>query len=665
MTDAARPRNAAPPAVRRVGPGRAGRIAALAVGTVLVAGAAGIAAGEAAGWRFLRDPIARAASAAAGVPVTLEGDFRLRLLWRPGLDAGHLRIGAAQDVPVGHLLEAEGLRLRWDRLAPWQAWRRADDAPLPPLRRLEATRLDANLVRLADGRASWRLGGPERAPGSTGDDAPPPASSRIPSIDTLQVGTGMLRLIDEPLQTQAVIHAHTEARALQVSAAGRHRGHTVEIEGRADDALGWLDERTALQLSGRYGSTRLTYQGRLGDALGRGRLDGRLTLRGPSLADFGHDVAITLPRTAPFALGGRLRHDDGRWRLDDAAFRTGDTRLAGSFALDLRPERPHLSGDFDGGVLRLTDLGPAIGTPAAGGAAAAAADDGRVLPDRPFDLPSLSAMTADVGLRLDRFDFGGDSLGEGSDLRARVRLDDGVLRVDDLRVDVAGGRFAGRSQLDGRDGRAQWRLDLDWTGLALDRWILALQREPGRTPWATGRVDGSARLAGDGRSTAGILSTLDGRIESRLREATVSHLAVEAVGLDLAQALGVAIGGDESLTLRCARVAMKVDDGVAQLTDAVADNADSTLRAIGTVDLGDERLDLVARARPKDLSPLSLRGPVHVDGTLAHPSWRIDGRALGGRLAAAAALAALAPPAALLAFVDPGSAPTEDPCAKG
>ena len=72
---------------------------------------------------------------------------------------------------------------------------------------------------------------------------------------------------------------------------------------------------------------------------------------------------------------------------------------------------------------------------------------------------------------------------------------------------------------------------------------------------------------------------------------------------------------------------------------------------------------LRARSMPKDFSPLSLRTPVLVTGTLAKPQVGLDGRALGVRALAAAALAVIAAPlAALLPFIDPGEAETGDPC---
>ncbi len=101
--------------------------------------------------------------AAGGVPVSLTGDFRTRLLWRPMLHLQHVRIGAAQGVELPFPVDAQQVELQWR----WRdLWRWRQGAALR-LRLLAAARMDVRLTHLVNGRASWELGGAsdtERAP---------------------------------------------------------------------------------------------------------------------------------------------------------------------------------------------------------------------------------------------------------------------------------------------------------------------------------------------------------------------------------------------------------------------------------------------------------------------------------------------------------------------
>ena len=83
------------------------------------------------------------------------------------------------------------------------------------------------------------------------------------------------------------------------------------------------------------------------------------------------------------------------------------------------------------------------------------------------------------------------------------------------------------------------------------------------------------------------------------------------------------------------------------------------------MDLRDETLALQVQVKPKDFSPLSLRVPVVITGTLAAPVVGVDGKRLAGKALGMLALAAVvAPAAALLPLLEAGSSAQEDPCAE-
>ncbi|MEO7116676.1 MAG: AsmA-like C-terminal region-containing protein, partial [Caldimonas sp.] len=158
-----------------------------------------------------------------------------------------------------------------------------------------------------------------------------------------------------------------------------------------------------------------------------------------------------------------------------------------------------------------------------------------------------------------------------------------------------------------------------------------------------------------GRSTAEILGSLDGDIRVHLRDAAISHLAIEAAGLDVAQALGVMIKGDKPLKIACNVADLDVKNGVAKPKVFVINTDVTTVWIDGTVSLRDESLDLRAVVSPKNFSPLTLRTPVHVRGTLGDPKVSLELGKLAGKVGAAALLALLNPLAAIIPFIDPGA----------
>lgn len=659
-------------ATRRVWSGRQwGLLAGVGLAAVLVLA---VFAGELAGWWFLRQPMQQLMTRAAGVPVTLEGEFRLRLLRQPGLAVQHLVVAAAPGSPVAHLLDAHDVQVAWRWRDLWR-WQRGN---VMQLRRLQASRLDAQLVRGADGRASWQIG-PGSAPTSPGTPAVPDA---LPRVGTLVVDQGHIVFDDPQAATRLEIDVQggegsgSGSQGYEAALTGRYQALPLRLRARSgavlplfrDDAPG--DEAPALevQVEGQAGVSDLYFKGRASALWGARRIDGAVRLRGPSLASLGEPLGVTLPHTPPFELAGWLGQAPGLWHLRADRMAIGRSLLAGEFRYDVRRQPAQLSGRLQGPRLVLADLGPAVGVPSA----AQPAGGGRVLPQRRFDLPSLRAMDADVQVHIEELDFASTAVTSLRGLSSRVRLEAGVLQLQDFKAQVAGGRVAGSMRLEAPADTARWAADLHLTDIAIADWIRGLRASPGRgqasvRAYLTGALNADVKVAGTGRSTAEILSTLDGGVKLRLGEGTLSHLATEAMGLDVAQALGVAIRGDRPLPLRCARVELAVRGGVVEPELAVLDNRDSTLRLSGRVDLRTESLALRIVARPKDLSLLSLRTPVTVTGTMRRPELGIEARGLAGRVLGAAALgAAVGPAGALLPLVDPGTQDAAgDPCVDG
>ncbi|MDQ7744370.1 AsmA family protein [Hydrogenophaga pseudoflava] len=682
------------PALRRVW---------LGLGAFVVLLVLGLVWGEATGWSALRGPLQRQIEKVARVPVQLEGRFHLRMLGAPRLEVGRIKVGAAQEVPAPHLLQAEAARLDWRWGDLWRWWAR--DQPLR-VQALTAQTLDLQLLRLADGRASWALGRGGDGESAAGEPAPRPQFGR------LQVDAGHVRLDDAPLQTQLDIRlsggegdgrgAPADSPApggYRADITGRWQRLPLALAVRMQGALLLLDDDTAepvqLRVEGRAGAAQLLFDGQAASLLSARRLDGALRFSGPSLAAVGQPLGVTLPRTPAFQLQGRLAHDDGVWGLRADSAVIGQSELGGEFRFDTRAQPRRLSGRLTGRRLLLADLGPAVGTRGEGRGSTAepapAPEPGRVLPQRRFDLPSLRVMDADVEVAIESLDLGSRSLAPLRAVRSRVLLQGGVLQLQNLQAGVAGGQVAGSTTLDGRGEPARWELALRVSGLDMAGWVRAF-RAPGAAPppgdgaalrrerrntrargqqdgpqpvqsYLTGVLGGQFNLRGQGRSTAQILGSLQGSAALQLKEGTISHLVTEAAGVDLAQALGVLVRGDAPLALRCARVDMVVREGVAVVQRGVLDNSDSTLRLDGQVDLRNEALALRARVRPKDFSLFAVRAPVLVTGSLGRPQVGLDGRALSKRAAAAAALAVIAAPvAALLPFVDPGDDPEGDPC---
>lgn len=608
----------------------------LTTGGVVLALGVGIALADWAGWPGLAPRLAER----AGHGLQVDGDTRVHLIWQPRLLSAQLRVLAADGRP---LADARDVQLAWRWGDIWR-WHRGDEALR--LRRVQAESLALDWQRDARGRTPWPV-----QPGGGDSSQPTP----IPKIDELVIRNGSARLDDAPLQLKADARFSTQADGRwKAGMQGSLRGQQLKLDAEADQGLALLSApelgqppvKLRAELS--HGPERLAFAGTAASLLDARALDGQLQVRGRSLAAVGKPFGLTLPTTPDFELAGRLQHASGVWQLGRVKARIGESRLGGDFAFDTRPAKPQLSGMLRGGPLRLADLGPAVG------ADKEPSRPGRVLPDRRLDIPSLNMMDARVAVALSQLDLGTKTLEPLAPVNGSVILEDGVLALDYLNAGVAGGEVAGQVRLDPRSGTPLWQANLGVRGMAVERWLKPDAKPLTDSP-ITGRMQGDVNVQGRGASMAALLGSLDGPVRVRIENGSVSHLLTEAVGLDVAQGLGLLFRGDKNLPLHCARLDGRFQAGVLRPRTAVVDNRDSRLDLDGRVSLATESLDLRVVAQPKDFSPLSLRAPVRVQGTLADPRVALEGKKLAGRGVAAVALGALATPAAaLLAFVDPG-----------
>jgi uncharacterized protein involved in outer membrane biogenesis len=268
-----------------------------------------------------------------------------------------------------------------------------------------------------------------------------------------------------------------------------------------------------------------------------------------------------------------------------------------------------------------------------------------VLPDTPYNLGKLRAMDADVRWKAHRINAPSLPL---DDMDAHLLLDDGVLRLDPLNFGVAGGDIRSTIRMDA-PAADQHRAE----GQRARRAARPAFPDAKLAEQAKGGIGGEVDLSGRGNSIAAMLGSSSGKVGLAMGRGHVGNLVMELAGLDITESLKFLVTGDKQ-TLRCAFADFGVRDGLMTSQALAVDTTDTILIGEGTVSLRDETLDLLLKPRPKDKSILVLRSPLHIAGTFKDPSFRPDFKALGIRGAVALALGSIAPPAALLATIEPG-----------
>lgn len=621
---------------------------------------------EILGWRFLREPAERILADQLHRAVRIDAPFRLHLVGGISLETGGLWIAAPEGFDVPYFLDARhaALKLRYSDVIEF---RKSGDLRVAGL---EVDVLDAKLIRHQDGHSTWDFQ-------KHVSERPTP----LPIVEELQVAKGEAVLVDAMTNADITVRFDTregeteKAPAAHAELRGQVRNRPIKGELTTN---GWLHvaDRTetsppvALRGWLAYNGIRAKLDGSVADLFGQRRVNGIVTVEGPSLGLLGDLIDKPLPTTSAFTMHGTLKSSGPVWHIDIPDARIGGSRLNGQLTFDPGSHPARLDGNLGGELLRLVDLGPAFGTTDEEGRPVPP-PRGRLIPNRPLNLPTLKKLDARITVDINRLDLGNAFHEPITPFKARIDLSEGKLALANVEANTAKGRLRGEISVDARERVAHWRADLAWDNIHLENWIKAAKRSGNKgknatggnpPPYMSGTLNGRAKLTGTGRSTAELVGSLDGDATVFVRNGQLSHLVIEVLGLDVAQGLGLLISGDETLPMQCAVVDFQAKNGEVSPKVALIDTPVTTIVADGKIDLKQERLNLRIAAKPKNVSPLTVRSPIDIQGSLSNPTAAPEPGPIAARVIGGVALALVNPLAAIIPFIDPGSSNDASSC---
>lgn len=630
----------------------AGRRAALITGATFLAIALLVAFIVAIwDWNWFRGPLARYASARMHREVTISGDLRVHpFSWTPTATVDGVHIANPAWAGKDRMADISRIAVRI-RLVPLFGGH-------IDLRRLEFDQPNVSLYRDRQGRATWDFSDKQTA----GEPL------RLPPIRNFIINDGRLQVRDDvrKLTFVGTINAHEQLgaqnRGFELAGQGELNRQPFRLQVTGGPLLN-IDRSKPYPFDAEIhsGATYVTAKGAVPKPFDLGHFAMAATARGPDLADLYWLTGVALPNSPPYNLHARLTRDDHVYHLDGIGGRFGSSDLSGKIKVDSGRPRTFLQANLATRNLYFPDLGAVFGggpkhgpvaSPAQKIEAAHLAAENRIFPDSTLDTRRIRSIDADVSYKATTIRSAPINLTAGS---ARVKLNDGVLRVEPLSLDLPQGRIAGFVQLNARKATPVTDLDLRLTGAKLEQ--LFPFKFQGGVPFAGGVV-GRARLTGAGDSVHKAMANADGQVVVVAPSGEIRRSIAELMGVDVIKGLGLLFGKDQQTTpIRCAVGAFQVRNGVLTTDRLVFDTEPVLVGGQGQVNLGTERLAFRIQGHPKKFQLVRLVVPVDLQGPIRSPQVHIEkGQAIAQGGIAAALATVISPLAAILPFVDPGLA---------
>ncbi len=525
-----------------------------------------------------------------------------------------------------------------------------------------------NAITHPDGASTWSF---KSQGGSTANSS----SSPPPRLGQLRIRDGHIHVVDPKLKTDMTVLAHTtgsqEPDGGRIVATAEGTYAHQPITGRfVGGALLTLRDRVKpypVDLHVANGPTKASLTGEVDQPLTFGGARLKLVFDGPDMALLLPLTGVPIPHTPPFKVTGNLDYQQRRIVFDKFHGTVGSSDLGGRVAVDATGRVPDVKADLVSQKVDLNDLAGFIGgtpgdsksagaTPAQKRDLAKSKSSGNMLPDKPFNVPTL--RSADVHLTY-----------KGAHIEGRyVPLDDIVVNMDIVDghivvhpLDFAVGRGTIASDFDlNPNATKSPGTNPAGTDLRTKAHVVFRQVDLSRVMQAThafqgkGLIGGQADLTTTGNSVATMLGNGSGGLTLIISgNGDISALLHDIAGLEVGNAILSALGVPNRAELRCFIADMPLKDGILTARTFLLQTSEARTIGRGNVNLRDQTLDYSLDTRASHFSVGSLAGPINVTGKLGSPSIRPSAEVLA-RAGAATALGVALFPLAVLPTVQFG-----------
>jgi uncharacterized protein involved in outer membrane biogenesis len=174
-----------------------------------------------------------------------------------------------------------------------------------------------------------------------------------------------------------------------------------------------------------------------------------------------------------------------------------------------------------------------------------------------------------------------------------------------------------------------------------------------------GSVSGVGAIDATGDSLAGLMANGNGEVKMAMAGGDLSAVLVDLTGLQFGNALLSALGVPKKTPVQCFVGDLAMQRGVLEFKAMTLDTGEAITNIGGNVDLSKETVDLALKTDAKHFSVGSLPTRINISGTFKDPKIR-PGSEVAARAGAAAGLAALFLPLAILPTVQFGTSEADD-----
>ncbi len=517
----------------------------------------------------------------------------------------------------------------------------------------------------------------ETSDGTTNFKFPSGGGGSTPKIGDLRINDGNAHVVMPNLKADfrakiATRENTDHAAEIVATADGTYAAHPIEAHLVGGALLSLRDKQHPwpIDLTMANGPTHVALKGTVEDpmALAGANLD--LRFSGPDLGMLEPLVGFPVPKTPAYDIAGRLDFAGfNRIRFENFHGRLGSSDVEGTIEEQAdasqagQKPKPDVTLDLRSNRVDLTDLNGFIGgtpgrpttanaTPQEREAAAKSNASSKLLPETPISIPRLN--WADIHLHYK----GAHILGRDmplDDVVVALDIVDGRVTLHPISFGVGKGKLMANANLTPTSRKSvHAKIDLRMRNLDVSRLMAATHTFQG-----AGSISGVGAIDSTGNSVASLMANGNGGVKMAMAGGDLSAVLVDLTGLEFGNALLSALGVPQKTPVQCFVGDLELKRGDLDFNAMTLDTGEAIINVGGNVNLATEAIDLHLKTDSKHFSVGSLPTRLNITGTFKDPQIR-PGAEVAARVGAAAGLAVLFAPLAILPTIQFGTSDAED-----
>ncbi|MFK8027674.1 MAG: AsmA family protein [Gammaproteobacteria bacterium] len=372
-----------------------------------------------------------------------------------------------------------------------------------------------------------------------------------------------------------------------------------------------------------------------------------LTSKGENIQSFEDVIKQTLPTSKNFSLKTNMNYSGNSLDLTNVDLVLDNTQLAGNSTIEFTSP-PNVRANVVAETLNIEHL--LAGAPSGNKETVKKDEKSKLFSDKKIDLDWLNSANTDVSLAIKNLIYKKATL---KDIKAKAIAKNNTAALEIESLNYLDANLQAKALIDANK-------DIFSHSLFTENFNLGqLLSDIDASDTLQGKIDASIDVNSFGTSSQQLANNANGKITAVMTEGSLADAPIDLLASNLLVELMPGKSKKKNTKIECLFIQFSGNEGVFNSDAALLNTENIVMTTNGSVDLSNEKLNLLLIPKPKNIELFTLDANIRVAGDLQDPGFSLDKGSVFKKLLKSAATVALGPAALAVPFASMGGNKSE------